>query len=669
MELRVLLCLLAALQILPQPVFPAAPLPVPTVSMDPQYPVYVPGERVTLRCSAPQGLAVSSYQFYNQQGERVFSESTGPFGGAWLVLTAAPGKAGKYSCEYWAERDGKNLYSARSQPVSVPMMDHPVAPSLSATADGLWYDSVTVVCSPRGSYISPTFQIFKNGKLVQLEYTPSSQGAQFQLHTSDPRSAGSYTCSYQIDVSGRKVESRLSSPLSIHLPEPPGAPTLSLHQQYTVYLRGETVSLTCLEPPGAHRAVGFQFSRDGGKTILPGSSNTLALHLAGLEDSGSYTCAYWIQPSQWGVRSRESQPVSISVMDYTPKPSVLLYPDYPAYVAGERVEIRCSAPPGTSPERFGFYQSGVLLGHQPGTVSTWQLDLQANGTRKATRSFFCIYEQQIQERRVPSYTSDPASIPVFPALAAPSLQLIPPHLHYVTGETVTAECVVPAGPYEPRDHWLQRDEEPGAEMLGARHILTVNSSARGSYRCGYSTELQGRHLQSPPSLPVPTGPCGCPWWLDVPGLRCCFSCCFSSACAGGGEKVVSWHQRSPCMSTDLLGPAQVSNLLPWAPPTMTDTHTPLERAMGSGIEGWRCWDTSPLSGDFPTAALWIPCCPAGMEPRWEGPATDPQPAGPAQRGSTPAEQGQERRGCRHQGDQPHLFHTDPPQHLRPAERR
>ncbi|XP_075768149.1 immunoglobulin superfamily member 1-like isoform X3 [Pelodiscus sinensis] len=515
MELRVLLCLLAALQILPQPVFPAAPLPVPTVSMDPQYPVYVPGERVTLRCSAPQGLAVSSYQFYNQQGERVFSESTGPFGGAWLVLTAAPGKAGKYSCEYWAERDGKNLYSARSQPVSVPMMDHPVAPSLSATADGLWYDSVTVVCSPRGSYISPTFQIFKNGKLVQLEYTPSSQGAQFQLHTSDPRSAGSYTCSYQIDVSGRKVESRLSSPLSIHLPEPPGAPTLSLHQQYTVYLRGETVSLTCLEPPGAHRAVGFQFSRDGGKTILPGSSNTLALHLAGLEDSGSYTCAYWIQPSQWGVRSRESQPVSISVMDYTPKPSVLLYPDYPAYVAGERVEIRCSAPPGTSPERFGFYQSGVLLGHQPGTVSTWQLDLQANGTRKATRSFFCIYEQQIQERRVPSYTSDPASIPVFPALAAPSLQLIPPHLHYVTGETVTAECVVPAGPYEPRDHWLQRDEEPGAEMLGARHILTVNSSARGSYRCGYSTELQGRHLQSPPSLPVPVNITDWPLWMPL----------------------------------------------------------------------------------------------------------------------------------------------------------
>ncbi|XP_075768338.1 immunoglobulin superfamily member 1-like isoform X2 [Pelodiscus sinensis] len=407
MELRVLLCLLASLQILPQPVFPAAPLPVPTVSVDPQYPVYVPGERVTLRCSAPQGLAVSSYQFYNQQGERVFSESTGPFGGAWLVLTAAPGKAGKYSCEYWAERDGKNLYSARSQPVPVPMMDHPVAPSISATADGLWYDSVTVVCSPRGSYISPTFQIFKNGKLVQLEYTPSSQGAQFQLHTSDPRTAGSYTCSYQIDVSGRKVESRLSSPLSIHLPEPPGAPTLSLHQQYTVYLRGETVNLMCLEPPGAHRAVGFQFSRDGGKTFLPGSSNTLALHLAGPEDSGSYTCAYWIQPSQWGVRSRESQPVSISVTDHPVAPSI-------SAIAGgpwnDSVTIVCSPHGSYMSPTFQIFKNGKLvqLEYTPSSQGA-QFQLHTSDPHTAG-SYTCSYQIDVSGRKVESGLSPPLSI-------------------------------------------------------------------------------------------------------------------------------------------------------------------------------------------------------------------------------------------------------------------
>nr|XP_042701369.1 basement membrane-specific heparan sulfate proteoglycan core protein-like [Chrysemys picta bellii] len=109
----------------------------------------------------------------------------------------------------------------------------------------------------------------------------------------------------------------------------------------------------------------------------------------------------------------------------------------------------------------------------------------------------------IQGREVTSYTSDPISISVFPALAAPSLRLIPPLPLYVTGETVTAECVVPAKPYVPRAHWVLRDGETLPEPPEPPFPLNVTPSDSGTYRCGYNTELHGRHLRSPPSEPVP----------------------------------------------------------------------------------------------------------------------------------------------------------------------
>ncbi|CAM4629192.1 unnamed protein product [Lepidochelys olivacea] len=128
-----LLHLLASLQILPRLVSPAGKegpdphtcptlLPPARVVVDPQDPVYFLGERLTLRCSAPGGEAVTSYQFYNQRGEQVHMETTGLSGGPWLVLTAEMGKAGAYSCEYWAVRHGRHICSVRSQPVQVLVM-------------------------------------------------------------------------------------------------------------------------------------------------------------------------------------------------------------------------------------------------------------------------------------------------------------------------------------------------------------------------------------------------------------------------------------------------------------------------------------------------------------------------------------------------------------------
>ncbi|KAM9121204.1 uncharacterized protein ACDP82_014980 isoform 1-T1 [Pangshura tecta] len=238
-----LLHLLASLQILPRLVSPAAPLQAPTIIVDPQHPVYFPGERLTLRCLAPGGGVVTSYQFYNQRGERVFTETTGLTGGPWLVLTAETGKTMAYSCEYWAVRDGQPIYSARSQPVPVPVMDFPLAPSISVISDSLGKTPVTILCSAPLGHVATRYQFLRQGNVIV-----SQPGARLQLHQSDLDITGSYTCSYEISVSVRMIQSLPSAPLSIHLT---GESCFHLH----LLLQAMAVQTSGLQTGGA---VGYQ---------------------------------------------------------------------------------------------------------------------------------------------------------------------------------------------------------------------------------------------------------------------------------------------------------------------------------------------------------------------------------------------------------------------------
>ncbi|XP_075768074.1 Fc receptor-like protein 5 isoform X2 [Pelodiscus sinensis] len=481
------------------------PPAAPSLSLSPQHPVYLPGESITLTCSPPQGAPAAAGFWFSGAGEqRVSSGSSHTH----ILHITEPGDSGSYTCAYWIHLHGREIHSLASRPVSIHVTAPPLAPTLSLGPPHSLYlpgEPVQLSCSAPGAQDVSGYRFYKQTPEQSSEELPSPRGGprlEIRAAVGDP---GMYTCQYWSRRSGRELPSGISQPLAVPVTEPPPAPRIALVSPHPVFLPGDQVTLRCSAPP-RQEVAGYRFYRQPGELIgtgVPDPSGGARLDLsAGPGTAGLYVCVYWARRAGRKVPSEKSRPVNLTLTDRPPKPSVSLSPDSPVYVSGDRVEIRCSAPPTAAPERFRFYQSGTVIGHQPGNTSTWQLDLQEIGTGNATRSFSCTYEQRIQGRPVPSHTSDPVSIPVFPAPAAPSLRLIPPHPLYVTGETVTAECVAPAGPYEPRAHRLQRDEEPGAEMPGPRHNLTVTPSTRGRYRCEYSTELHGRRLQSPPSPSV-----------------------------------------------------------------------------------------------------------------------------------------------------------------------
>ncbi|CAM4629184.1 unnamed protein product [Lepidochelys olivacea] len=503
MELSVLLHLLASLQILPQLASPAALLQAPRVIMDPQHAVYFPGEHLTLRCLAPGGEAVSSYQFYNQRGERVYTETTGLSGGPWLVLTAEMGKAGAYSCEYWAVRDGRPIYSARSQPLQVPVMDFPLAPSISAISDFPGKSPVTIVCSAPQGHVAKRYQFLRQGHVIV-----SQLGARLQLRQSDLDATGPYTCSYEVNVSGRMIQSLPSAPLSIHLTGSSVLletfrPTLQLSPTGPEFTTGDSVTLTC-SAPSWEKKMGFCFLKAREQVACTRQaledSQSYQIGRLSMEDSGSYTCMYRVAKPGQEISSLESQPISITVTDVSlppPAPQIILYPPKHIYFQGEHVKLTCSVPGSEQVGGYRFY-------HQREEQIS-ELDegawLERTAMTGNAGTYFCAYWIIRSGQAILSRKSDSVSIIVTAPPLAPKLSLHPKLPVYLPGEKVTLTCSVPHGKEVAGFRFHQHRGDQASEELpaasgGPGMELMAQMGNDGSYTCQYWRREAGQEIVS-----------------------------------------------------------------------------------------------------------------------------------------------------------------------------
>ncbi|XP_075768316.1 Fc receptor-like protein 5 [Pelodiscus sinensis] len=319
MELTRLLPLLASLQSLPRLVSPADPLPAPSLSLDRSYQVYLPGEQVTLTCSAPSNGLVSGYRFFLQNELQEPSTVPHPNAGARLELIAEKGRAGSYTCAYWRRESNGEISSGNSSSVSITVRDPPAAPTFALSPPHQLYlsgESVQLTCSPpTGNEAVTRFQFSKEGKRIFLPVVPPSSSYSDVTNLKlKPGDSGSYSCRYWIHPPGREIQSLESPPVTITVTRPPAAPTLSQSPLHQLYLSEESVQLTCSLPSGDVAITKFQFSKNGERIFPSGSSYSDVMNLTLWSwDSGSYTCQYWIHLSGREIQSVESPPVSISV--------------------------------------------------------------------------------------------------------------------------------------------------------------------------------------------------------------------------------------------------------------------------------------------------------------------------------------------------------------------
>uniref|UniRef100_K7FFB9 Ig-like domain-containing protein n=1 Tax=Pelodiscus sinensis TaxID=13735 RepID=K7FFB9_PELSI len=397
------------------------PLPAPSLSLDRSSQIYLPGEQVTLTCSAPANQWVTGYRFFLLNELQEPSTVPHPNGGAQLALIAQKGRAGSYTCAYWRQESSGEISSGNSNSISITVRDPPAAPTLTLSPPHQLYlsgESVQLTCSPpTGNEAVTRFQFSKEGKRIFPPVVPpSSSYSDVRNLKLKPGDSGSYTCRYWIHPPGREIQSLESPPVTITVTRPPAAPTLSQSPLHQLYLSEESVQLTCSLPSGDVAITKFQFSKNGERIFPPGSSYSDVMNLTLWSwDSGSYTCQYWIHLSGREIQSVESPPVSISVRARRLPPKLTVIPPHRILLRGESVNLTCSASSFSTQSGIRFFRDGQRIDSGELLKSWFHVStslLLSNVSESQAGAYSCDYWKIESGREIPSERTQPIFITV-----------------------------------------------------------------------------------------------------------------------------------------------------------------------------------------------------------------------------------------------------------------
>ncbi|XP_075767985.1 immunoglobulin superfamily member 1-like [Pelodiscus sinensis] len=291
--------------------------PRPSLSLDPPHPIYIRGERVTLRCSGQLNEKAAGYRFFNQSGEKISSRDSSQ--GTWQISTSDAAASQAYTCLYWRVERGREIPSEKSTPVSVSVTERPPPPSLSLDPPQPIYirgEQVTLRCSGQLNEKAAGYRFFKQSG-EQISSGVSSQ-VTWQISTSDAAASQGYTCLYWRVESGREIPSEKSPPVLVSVTDPPPQPELSVDPLSRVVSEGFSLNITCTAPGETHERR-FHFYKDGVELIAgePGTSSVnvsvLSIPRASPNITGDFTCGYEKNVSGRWIPSPRSRAENVTV--------------------------------------------------------------------------------------------------------------------------------------------------------------------------------------------------------------------------------------------------------------------------------------------------------------------------------------------------------------------
>nr|XP_025044402.1 basement membrane-specific heparan sulfate proteoglycan core protein-like [Pelodiscus sinensis] len=467
MELTLLLPLLASLQSLPRPVSPSG-LPAPTLALEHQLTVLLPGQTATLTCQPPGHVQPSGYRFFCQRGQQGPSAVPRDKEGDMLVLTAEKGSAGTYTCAYWTEGpNGPVSKNSNSVSISIAAPQLTVSPPQPVYVAG---EAVTLTCSAAGVDRLTRFRFYRDEDEIQPKESvliPYRHVASIQLSSVAMSDAGVYSCEYwrrMDDKKGPDIVSERSQNISIAVTAPLPTPQLSVSPQQLGYVTGESITLTC-SASGAPSDSMIRFYKDG-QTLLPEElclhphQATASVRLSAPPQTSTYTCGCWRVESGRVIESKRSRPISIAVMEtpspelkqealeteqgaaLNPLPPPVLSVDPPSGAVSEGLPLllTCMAPGNTGERRFPSYKGGSV------TVSVTRV-LRAGPSNVV--EFTCGNKENVSGRWSPSCTRQAVNITVDVAvsdpLPPPVLSLDPTSGAVGEGLPLVITCTAPKG--------------------------------------------------------------------------------------------------------------------------------------------------------------------------------------------------------------------------------
>ncbi|XP_055521424.1 immunoglobulin superfamily member 1-like [Leucoraja erinacea] len=536
--------------------------PPPTISNTPDYPVYVPGESITITCASSRRDTAGRFQL-RKDSNLLTSSTRSDTTFTHRITDLRADVDNTYTCVMLVQVSARWLPSAPSRAIHIRVIERPRPPTISKTPDYPVYvpgESIILTCASPRRDTAGRFQLRKDSNLL-TNSTGSHTTFTHRITELTADMDSTYTCIMLVHVSARWLPSLPSPAVHIRVTERPSPPNISKIPDYPVYLPGESVTITCASSR-RDTAGRFLLRKDSNLLTSSTGNHTAFTHritdlMAGVDNT--YTCtmlvrasARWLpsppspvihirvtdpsalQSSQstcnatfilckvrhgqhlhlrhvlctsllgW-LPSPPSPAIHIRVTELPQPPTIAKTPDYPVYVPGESVTITCTSSQRDTAGRFQLRKDSNLLTSSTGSHTTFThriTDLRAD----VDNNYTCVMLVHAYARWLSSPPSPGIHIRVTDPPSRPIISKSPDHLVYFPGERITMTCRVgrlgEAGLF-----LLMKDSMPLTNSTEVQshftyHMVEINRSTVGNYACFFLTQINGRWIKSPVGEPL-----------------------------------------------------------------------------------------------------------------------------------------------------------------------
>ncbi|XP_041421388.1 uncharacterized protein LOC121394448 [Xenopus laevis] len=414
--------------------------PAPSISLNPFHSIYIRGEPVTLTCSVPDRYLANQIEYY-QHGREIHTRLTDERTVIYVISTNNAEVVGNYSCSYWTTIFNRNIHSSVANSVAIRITDIPSPPSIVTRPSHPVYlkgESINMTCSTHTTHsqsAASKVQFYKDENQIQVEEAHDGE-ATYLLFISGLEDTGHFLCKYITIVSGREILSEPSQSIQVTVVDVPNPPSIDLIPAHPVYLKGESVNMTC-SVPGYVTIKNILYYKDGEVIQTKDAHERKATFLIpDMDIAGDYVCRYVTIHSG---REIQSQPRSapIRVVDHPRPPSLMLLPEHKIYITEEPLTIICYG--CTDSDGYKIYKSGHILQNSNSKSNIFRYSLKLQTSSNGSYTCTCI-EVLPGGRQMETKSSYPENVFVSNPPPAPYLTLAQPVQKTENGFQVTLNC-------------------------------------------------------------------------------------------------------------------------------------------------------------------------------------------------------------------------------------
>ncbi|XP_072884658.1 uncharacterized protein [Hemitrygon akajei] len=485
--------------------------PPPQMSLFPEYPVYAPGESITITCTAARADSAGQFQL-TKDGVPLMNSTGIQREFTYHIQHVSKSRAGNYTCVMSTHVSGRWIETPASHPISIHVTDAPSRPKIYKSPDLSVYvpgETINITCVAGHPIENGLLQLTKDSAplMNSSEHQDQQRGVSYIIKNVSKSIAGVYACVLQTQISGRQIISPYSQPVQVIVTDLPPQADISLTAELPVYVTGESITITCTA--ARSEILGhFQLMKDS-VTLYNSTGNqgdlTYRIQHVSKSTRGNYTCVRMSQISGRWIHSPPSRPVSVIVADLPPPPQISLFPEYPVYVSGESITITCTAARADAAGQFQLTKDGVPLMNSTGIQREFTYHIQ-HVSKSRAGNYTCVMSTQVTGRWIQTPASHPISIHVTDPSPRPYVLKIPDYPVYINGESVTITCAT-AGHGSTGQLQLLKNSIPfmnstSDQQKFAYRISNMNSNNEGNYTCALLTQVSGRWLRSSASQSV-----------------------------------------------------------------------------------------------------------------------------------------------------------------------